>query len=300
MTADGGDDFSKLTFAQREGKAPLPEAMELGHVPQKFRQLAWLSIDEEIGDLARMGDIDDFYEGHPVRGIAQIIWSFKFEIKLIPHDKIPHPKPSIDRKLCREIVLYGQYDKVLTLVEYILRHEECSSDLHLAIEQAFAQTSIAYFVEKIGDIPTIIPRITCDAGEATRQSIETLNANRMDGATTHLRQAAEHINAKQYADSIADSIHAVESVARVIAPGARRNLSAALDSLESVGRLKHPKLKEAFKKLYHYTSDEQGIRHALLEKDSADVGLDEAVFMFGACASFAAYLTQKQRQAGGA
>ena len=32
-------------------------------------------------------------------------------------------------------------------------------------------------------------------------------------------------------------------------------------------------------------------------KDSAAVGLDEAMFMFGACASFAAYLAQKHRQA---
>ena len=45
-----------------------------------------------------------------------------------------------------------------------------------------------------------------------------------------------------------------------------------------------------------YTSDEQGIRHALLEQGSANVGLEEALFMFGACASFAAYLTEKHRQ----
>ena len=46
-----------------------------------------------------------------------------------------------------------------------------------------------------------------------------------------------------------------------------------------------------------YTSDEQGIRHALIDQATADVGLDEAMFMFGACASFAAYLANKHRQA---
>ena len=122
----------------------------------------------------------------------------------------------------------------------------------------------------------------------------------MDGSATHLRQAAEHINAGQYADSIADSIHAVESVARTIDPGSGKTLGPALRSLERAGVLKHPALREAFEKLYGYTNDEEGVRHALLEKGSADVGLDEAVFMFGACASFAAYLTGKHRQAGGA
>ena len=300
MIADEGEGISKLTFAQREGKAPLPEAMELGHVPQMFRQLMWLSIDEEIGKLAGMGDIDDFYVTHTVHGIAQIIRSFKFEIELIPHDKIPRPEPSSDRKLCREVVLHGQYHEVLTFVEYILRHEECSADLHLAIEQAFAQTSIAYFVEKIGDTPTIMPRISHEAGEATGQAIETIREGGMDGATTHLRDAAEHINAGQHADSIVDSIHAVESVARTIDPKSSKTLGPALDSLEKAGVLKHPALKQAFDRLYGYTNTEQGIRHALLDKDAADVGLNEAIFMFGACASFAAYLTEKHRQAGGA
>ena len=56
--------------------------------------------------------------------------------------------------------------------------------------------------------------------------------------------------------------------------------------------------QHCFSQRYGYTNDEQGIRHALLDRDAADVGLDEALFMFGACASFAAYLTQKHRQAG--
>ena len=120
----------------------------------------------------------------------------------------------------------------------------------------------------------------------------------MDGAATHLRDAAEHINAQQYADSIADSIHAVESVACKIDPDPedKNTLSKALNSLEKSGLLKHKNLKEAFKNLYIYTSNEPGIRHSLRDKDAPDVGQDEAMFMFGACASFAAYLVSKHRQ----
>ena len=77
-------------------------------------------------------------------------------------------------------------------------------------------------------------------------------------------------------------------------------LGPALDSLEKAGVLRHPALKQAFDKLYGYTNTEQGIRHALLDKNAADVGLDEAIFMFGACASFSAYLAEKYRKAGGA
>ena len=120
----------------------------------------------------------------------------------------------------------------------------------------------------------------------------------MEGAGSHLRQAVTHINAHQYADAVADSIHAVESIARTIDPKAN-TLGPALNSLEEAGLLNR-QFKQALGKLYDYTNTEQGIRHALLDKESAEVGLDEAMFMFGACASFAAYLTQKHRQAGGA
>ena len=43
--------------------------------------------------------------------------------------------------------------------------------------------------------------------------------------------------------------------------------------------------------------DEKGIRHALTE-GKADVDMDDAVFMIGACASFVSYLVGKARAAG--
>ena len=118
----------------------------------------------------------------------------------------------------------------------------------------------------------------------------------MSGAEVHLQQAAEHIHSRRYAESVKDSILAVESVARVIDPMAEKTLGPALKSLEKGGVIRHAALKEAFSKLYGYTNDEQGIRHALLDKTSPSVDIDEAMFMFGACASFAAYLTNKHQK----
>ena len=69
-------------------------------------------------------------------------------------------------------------------------------------------------------------------------------------------------------------------------------MGPALASLEQREAL-HPALKDAFAKLYGYASNEQGIRHALLDQSNARVGMDEAVFMLGACASFASYLWRK-------
>ena len=63
--------------------------------------------------------------------------------------------------------------------------------------------------------------------------------------------------------------------------------------------MKHPALKKGFKNLFGYTSDEEGVRHALLERDAADVDVLDALFMYGACASFAAYLVSKHQKTSG-
>ena len=188
------------------------------------------------------------------------------------------------------------FNKLLDLIEIITGDKSVKSGFADKIARLFEVHAAAYSLDMSRSPPQFIPRITEEQGETTRAAIETLRKSDMEGASAHLREAATHINAGQYADSIADSIHAVESVARTINPGAK-TLVAALDSLQKGGSLKHPALKEAFSKLYGYTNDEQGIRHSLLDKDAADVGLDEAIFMFGACASFAAYLVNKNEKA---
>ena len=53
--------------------------------------------------------------------------------------------------------------------------------------------------------------------------------------------------------------------------------------------------KEALLKLYGYTSNEEGIRHSLIDEGQANVGMDEAIFMLGACASFSSYLLRKYK-----
>ena len=58
----------------------------------------------------------------------------------------------------------------------------------------------------------------------------------------------------------------------------------------------HPDLKEAFRKLYHWTSDAEGIRHALMDVPTVDS--DDAKFMLVSCSAFVNYLIVKANNAG--
>lgn len=299
MVNGNDSDFYRLTFSQREGEAPLPEPMQLKHVSKVFRQLVWQHVDQMFyRHKPSRGLYGEPYGYYYVDNIARkVIDSYQFEVLLTAHDVISSQSAEEDRKIIRAVLLEKNYDDVLTFLEFVLRHEKCPNSLRNVLIETFNETPIAYHVEEINGQLTVLPRASYEAGVATQNAIETLHGTGMKGAEAHLRHAAEHINAGQYGDSIADSIHAVESVAKKIDQRANQTLTPALESLQKAKLLKHSALKEAFKKLYGYTSDEQGIRHALLDKDSPDVGLDEAMFMFGACASFAAYLVSKHRKA---
>ena len=287
----------QLTFSQREGRVPLPKQVQLGQVPTKFRNVIWRHIDQAISALIYDAPfVTDLYVEEHVDDIPAIIWSYRFDIKLERHDRIPASRPNADISYSRELILEGDYHEVITFIEYILRHEKCSTELCKSLIFAFDETLTPYFVTEIGGELTVVPRSSLESGETTAAAIETIDQHGMSGATTHLRKATKCMNEADYSGSVRESIHAVESVACTIDQRANKSLGPALDSLEKVGLLKHPALKEALKKLYGYTSDKRGIRHSEIGEGGSNVDLDEAIFMLGACASFVAYLVSMQRK----
>ena len=190
------------------------------------------------------------------------------------------------RSFRRRIELQPFY-KVFDLIEFILRHPECPIDFAKNMLKVFAWSHLAYTLD-VEPPPTVIPAVTPEEGAAVVESLALLRKAGLYGSATHLRSASAYINEGKWADSVRESIHAVESVARKLDPDAAQTLGPALKSQPL-----HPALKKGFASLYGYTADEQGVRHALLDQTDAHVGRDEAVFMLGACASFASYLFRK-------
>ena len=177
------------------------------------------------------------------------------------------------------IIMGHDFNQVLDFIEIIIEENVIPKNVGLKIGGLFEKHGAAYRLDFSSTPYRFVPSASKEQNESTQHALQTLHEGNMDGATTHLRQAAEHINACQYADAITDCILAVESVARIIDPQSSATLGPALHSLEQTGVLNHPVLKQAFLKLYGYTDDEQGLRHALLDQDAAGVGLSEAVFM---------------------
>jgi hypothetical protein len=98
-----------------------------------------------------------------------------------------------------------------------------------------------------------------------------------------------------YRNSIKEAISAVESFCKIVTNNDKAELGDALKEIESQVKL-HAALKAAFTKLYGYTSNADGIRHALM--DEPNVGFEDAKFMLVSCSAFINYLIAKSYKAG--
>lgn len=289
---DARRDYLQLTFSQREGKMPLPDPIRHEYLSDDFRIALAYKFQQEIYTVSANRDDRYHHLYTTALHVGVMIWRYNMEVLHKFPNEIPAPNPRADIDFITN-TLKGEYHDVLTLCEWFLRsHAEIS--IKDRIKSVFTEYPSAYAIVDFNGVPCVYPKNEA-SGEAVSQALTRLNSSNMAGVMTHLRNAASEFNNQDYAKSVHSSINAVESVARQIAPGTNA-LGGALNKLEQRGLITHRALKSAFGSLYGYTSDEEGIRHPLLTQDAPNVGLDEALFMFGACASFADYLVSKNQQ----
>ena len=113
------------------------------------------------------------------------------------------------------------------------------------------------------------------------------NSHGYSGARQHLENAIDAFSKKpepDHANVVREAILAVESIAKVLTGNEKATLGEALNALDDQKTM-HGAFKDGFKKLYGYTSDEKGIRHALLDNES-QVTEAEAHFMIVVCSAF--------------
>ena len=286
-------DPKNLTFSQAHGYEEIPGPLKLEELPKEARTQIWNIFYANLRHSKYAPDTlyDDGtrYIGKP--------WNNIFEKVHVLHDNLPlddwdNRITSVTRHL-RERIETQDFNRVFDLIQFVMRQTGCPLHFIITMKNTFASSRLAYTID-IDSPPTILPAVTQEEGNALLESLRTLRKGGLNSAASHLRNASECINQGDWAGSVRESIHAVESVARIIDPQASQTLGPALVSIERHGAL-HPALKSAFNTLYGYTNKEEGIRHALLNGDGADVGMDEALFMLGACASFSSYLWRKHK-----
>jgi hypothetical protein len=120
----------------------------------------------------------------------------------------------------------------------------------------------------------------------------------IDGAREHIGTALGLFGQRpqpDYRNAIKEAISAVEAVVKGINGTRGGGIHEALGAVSAKIEM-HPALKAGLEKLYGYTSDEDGIRHAILEETNVDEA--DARFMIVTCSAFVNFLIVKAETAG--
>ena len=189
-------------------------------------------------------------------------------------------------------ILYDKYNKVLDVIEFIANdltirylQEYEKNDIYEHFNKTFKEEYIGYrFVN--GEIIPITNEIEIKEIEQAIQHSEYQIVKK------HLDKAIKIFANREkpdYDNVIKESITAVEAMCQIITNNEKSTLGEALKHLKENNVIIPSALKEAFSKLYGYTSDTNGIRHAngIGEKNST---IEEAQFMLITCSAFINYL----------
>ena len=183
------------------------------------------------------------------------------------------------------------YNEILDIIE-ILVYAFDNLDKHKihvfnTFNKLFQDLKVGY---RIHDDGKIYPAHTEEEYNAINEAMKK---------TTHIQKATQFLYDRKkkpdYKNSIKESISAVEQVCQEITGDKKATLGQCLKAIDN--NTLHPALKQAFSKLYGYTSDQGGIRHAEGVGAGSSVEFEDAEFMLVACSAFVNYLQAKQGKA---
>lgn len=289
----------KPRFSERIRAVPPPSTLQLDEMTSELKNSLWnLVLDTVLRgsmDEGTLLDALDWGESKLERlHHVQPIW----------RDLLHLPLDTLDASNCRSQLKEAFYSlewyRVYDLIEFI--HEHYDAVVQSGSPSEFVEEANRVLEEHMSAyrfINGVLLAITSEQEIASiKQSIQTARQSQLYGTAKHF-EAALQLMAKRpepdYRNAVKEAISAVEALAKQLTDERGGGIRKALAKLDAHVHF-HPAFKNGIKQLYGYTSDADGIRHAVLEEP--DVGFDEAKFMLVACSALVNFMIAKADQHG--
>lgn len=285
-------------FSERIGAINSSKALQVDSISDELRNSLW-NLFLELYD-----DTDNHYWRRVASHVARYF-------RKVASDELPshdHQLRNWVKNYFLDLPWYGAYDlteflvhnhREMTTVSYgygeHVRHHRVDSEGFIRAVNHILERELSGFRFVQG---TLAPITTKEEIEEIDSAADKAGKFGFAGAREHIRAAVDLLGKKpdpDYRNSIKEAISAVESIAKQISKSDSATLDGALKELCAKSEI-HGALQAGFLRLYGYTSDEKGIRHALL--DQPNVGFTEAKYMIVSCSAFVHYLIQKAEEAG--
>jgi hypothetical protein len=268
-----------MLFSQRKGYKPVSDIIQRDGINEELRNTLWNVLDLLIWQKK---DFLSVPYGEP----KMVIFSTALWLNYLKKPVDSRPISSYETlKIIRNYFFSCEWYEVYDFIEFTLCYfndDGLTETINLILER---ELSAYRFIDNI------FTDITDE--QEIKMIEEALRDKDFPGVAKHIKRALELLSNREnpdYRNSIKESISAVESFAKIITGEPKATLGQALSIIGRECKI-HPSLLEAFSKLYGYTSDEGGIRHAML--DEPNLTTSDAKYFIMSCTSFINYMKSK-------
>lgn len=278
------------SFSQRKGFKPIKKVMQVDSIDDDLRNGLWNALSIFYWNRIKANVYEDWYlaNDRDVEILFKRLWHNYFK-KPIDTLSIHWPEPLDEvRRYYFSCKWYDVYD----FIEFVAREYP-----DRGINSRFIDFCNSVLERELSAYRFVGGTITQITSKKEIVEIEEALEEAPKTVKIHLKTALSLLadrKSPNYRNSIKESISVIEAISKQISGKPKAKLDQALEEIEKKTEL-HPALKKAFSNLYGYTSNAEGIRHALMEEPNLD--FEDAKFMLVSCSAFINYLMAKASKA---
>lgn len=278
-----------VSFAQRMGFRPVRSIIQTDALDDETRTELWNIVLVTFQTVGRKEMTRE-----PTESITTAMWAWEFKK---PRDE--EPSDNVVWGMVKNRVLTGDWFDALDIIEAYVGYLKRFSTWHIEeiVDASVSALNSVFEAHLVGYRFIGLKIVPLDSEVDVNAVTDAIKASRdFAGARGHLQRASELLADRKkpdYPNSIKESISAVEAVVRKVTK--EGTLGAGLKKLKAAGITIHPALEGAWSKMYGWTSDADGIRHAAVEPADADQAI--AKYMLVTCSAFVSYLIEAGRKA---
>ena len=278
------------TFSERHGLKTARAVFQRESLDDETRMAIWNVV-------AILPEAIDRYD----ELLTNTLTSFWVEFFARARDERPSYDDSVLGVL-KQTILESEWWRVFDAIEFLvscLDHYQTGNNKQIgefvldALNSRFEQFLVGYRIIG-GRVTPIDSAVDADAVVSALADAEPI-----EGARHHLETALDLLSDRQnpdYANTIKESISAVESACKVLTSNEKATLGDALKRLSDHGVQIDSALSKAWSTMYGWTSNADGIRHGGIAAATADQTL--AKYVLVTCSAFVSYLIEEGRKAG--
>lgn len=266
-----------MKFSERYGYTPVKDVIQFESMDDDLRNGLWNLLHCCYWD-------DKIQTNHHMRNLfLQKLWIHYFKKTI---DRIGNEHTAM--KNVREYFFNTSWFNIYNFIEFTANEHS-----HRTYSGKFIKNCNVLFEKENSGYRFVDGKITPITDKQEINEIQQALDTERPPIKEHLRRALELLSDKttpDYRNSIKESISAVESLVKQVLGVKTGTLGQLLKKLKENYNLPTV-LESAFSKLYGYTSDKDGIRHALTKE--SNINFHDAKFMLVICSAFINFVEGK-------